>query len=500
MTNENKKILIFDTTLRDGEQAPGCTMNVGEKVEFALQLEKLGVDIVEAGFAVSSPKDFESVKAVAAVLKNTIVASLARATKGDVDAAYEALKEAAHPRIHVFIATSELHMEAKLNMTREQVIKAIAESVAYAKTLCSDVEFSAEDASRSDKDFLCLALQTAARAGASTVNIPDTVGYATPGEMAELVTYMRSQLPENTAISVHCHDDLGQGVACTLAAIKAGASQVECTINGIGERAGNAAMEEIVMSLHTRADYYNATTGINTRQIYRTAKLLSTITGIAVPPNKAIVGANAFAHESGIHQHGVMQNRMTYEIISPSDIGIPQNRMVIGKHSGKHAFLDRLETLGYFLSVEDIDKAFASFKELADKKKNVTDKDLEALVSHNATQHHKAFKYIGFVINSGSTITSTANVKLFVEDEEIEKVATGDGPVDACFKAIDKIVKCNVHLENYTIQSVTEGMDALGEVVVKIKFGESTITGRGLSTDIIEASIKAYLNAINKLN
>ncbi|MFZ2537910.1 MAG: 2-isopropylmalate synthase, partial [Oscillospiraceae bacterium] len=387
------------------------------------------------------------------------------------------------------------------NMTREQVVSAIADSVSYAKTLCADVEFSAEDASRSDKGFLSLAYNTAVRAGANVINIPDTVGYATPNEMFELVSYIKANLPKGkeVEISVHCHDDLGLGTACSLATLKAGATQVECTVNGIGERAGNASLEEIVMGIYTRSDYYNATTNINTKQLYRTSKLLSTITGITVPPNKAIVGANAFAHESGIHQHGVMQERTTYEVISPEDIGIPQNKMVLGKHSGKHAFKDRIVTLGYYLSDSDFEKAFHEFKILADKKKNVTDNDIEALVSHNAVEHHKAYEYIGFVINSGNTITSTANVKLSVEGQVVEKVATGDGPVDACFKAIDKIVKLNVNLENYTIQSVTEGVDALGEVSVKISTDGKFIMGRGLSTDIIEASIKAYLNAINKI-
>lgn len=495
-----KKIKIFDTTLRDGEQAPGCTMNLHEKLELALALEKLQVDVIEAGFPISSSRDFEAVKAISAVIKKSCVAALARATKGDVDSAYEALKEAALPRIHVFIATSELHMKAKLNMTRQEVLKAITQSVSYAKSLCEDVEFSAEDASRSDKDFLLLAFKAAVDAGATTVNIPDTVGYATPNEMAELVRFIKANLPKAVTISVHCHDDLGLGVACSLAAVNAGATQVECTVNGVGERAGNAALEEIVMGIHTRRDSYKANTNIITKQIYRTSKLLSTITGIAVPPNKAIVGANAFAHESGIHQHGVMQDRNTYEIMSPYEIGIPQNKMVLGKHSGKHALLERLEILGYFLSEADLEKAFVAFKALAEKKKIVTDKDIEALVSHNSDhRHQKSIEYVSFVINSGNTITSTANVKLSVEGDYVEKVATGDGPVDACFKAIDKIAKKNVTLENYTIQSVTEGMDALGEVVVKIKWENSIITGRGLSTDIIEASIKAYLNAVNKI-
>lgn len=495
-----RHVKIFDTTLRDGEQAPGCTMNLKEKVELALQLEKMGVDVIEAGFAASSPKDFEAVRAVAEKIKNATVACLARAVLGDIDAAWASLKEAVHPRIHVFIATSELHMRAKLNMSREQVLASVKESVAHAVSLCSEVEFSAEDASRSDKDFLVEVFNVAAEAGASIINIPDTVGYALPEEMANLLSYIKERVLHEVEFSVHCHDDLGQGVACSLAAIKAGANQVECTVNGIGERAGNAALEEIVMALHTRKDYFDGETKLNTKQIYRTSKLLSTIIGIAVPPNKAIVGANAFAHESGIHQHGVLKERSTYEIMSSADIGIPQSRMILGKHSGKHAFRDRLTTLGYFLTDIELTKSFAEFKVLADKKKIITDRDIEALVSHAASQSHKAYQYISFVINSGNTITSTANVKLSCGDgDERERVATGDGPVDACFKAIDKIVKLDAHLENYTIQSVTEGMDALGEVVVKIKAGSNSITGRGLSTDIIEASIKAYLNALNKV-
>lgn len=495
-----KTIKIFDTTLRDGEQSPGCSMNVKEKIELARQLEKLGVDIIEAGFAVSSQEDFEAISAVSKIAEKSIVTSLSRLVKKDIDCAYEALKEAKYPRIHLFIATSDIHLKYKLKMTREDVLSAVSEHVAYAKTLVKDIEFSAEDASRSDRSFLAEVFQTAVKAGANVINIPDTVGYATPQEMFELVSYIKEAINDDSVeISVHCHNDLGLAAACSMASIRAGATQVECTMNGIGERAGNTALEEVVMGINTRKDYYQAITNIQTRQIYRTAKLLSTITGVAIPPNKAIIGANAFAHESGIHQHGVMQKRDTYEIISPEEIGIPQNKMVLGKHSGKHAFGDRLITLGYLLSEEELQKAFESFKALCDKKKTVTDKDIEALVSHNATQLHKSYEYISFVINSGNTITSTANVKLSVDGEAIEKVATGDGPVDACFKAINKIVKLNVRLDNYTIQSVTEGVDALGEVVVRVRSPKGVITGRGLSTDIIEASIKAYLNAINKL-
>lgn len=476
-------------------------MNVHEKLKLARQLETLGVDVIEAGFAISSPEDFEAVRSISKEMKHTSVASLARLRKEDIDRAWEALSEAKSPRIHLFIATSDIHLKHKLNMSREEVLSAIGEYVAYAKSLCSDIEFSCEDASRSEKEFLLSAIQTAVNAGANVINIPDTVGYAIPAEMYELVKYIKDNLKstDEVELSVHCHNDLGMATACSLASVLGGATQIECTVNGIGERAGNAPLEEIVMGLHTRSDYYNAVTAVNTRQIYRTSKLLSTITGVAVPPNKAIVGANAFAHESGIHQHGVMKERATYEIMSPEIIGIPQNKMVLGKHSGRHAFLERIETLGYRLNDEDLDKAFESFKQLTEKKKNITDRDIEALISHTAAQSHKAVKYISYVINSGNTITSTAVVKLSVEGEIKEKVATGEGPIDACFKAIDKIVKQNISLENYTIQSVTEGVDALGEVSVQIKKGDTTVIGRGLSTDIIESSVKAYLNAINKI-
>lgn len=495
-----KTIKIFDTTLRDGEQSPGCSMDINQKLEIAIQLEKLGVDIIEAGFPIASNKDFEAIKAISEILKCTKIAALARLAKLDIDSAYEALAMAKNRRLHVFIATSNLHMECKLRKTKEQVIEDIEKFVTYGKTLFDDIEFSCEDASRSDREFLAVAVKTAVKFGATTINIPDTVGYSTPEEMYDLIKFIKATISnDKICISAHCHDDLGLGVACSLAAIRAGATQIECTVNGIGERAGNASLEEIVMGLRTRPDYYHCDSNINTKQIYRTSRLLTTITGIAVPPNKAIVGANAFAHESGIHQHGMLQNSETYEILTPESVGIPQNRMVLGKHSGKHAFNDRLETLGYILDERQFLKVYDLFKNLCDKKNNITDKDIEAIMSDSQIKLNHTFSYIGFVINSGNTITSTANVKLLIDENEIEEVATGDGPVDACFKAIDKIVKCDVHLENYTIQSVTDGVDALGEVVVKVKTVYGVITGRGLSTDIIEASIKAYLNAINKL-
>lgn len=496
-----RHIRIFDTTLRDGEQAPGCSMNPKEKLEMARQLARLGVDVIEAGFPIASPDDFQSVKMVADEITSCQIAGLCRAKKEDIDCAYEALKGHPNPLIHIFLATSDIHLADKLKITRDEALALVKESVAYAKSLCKEVEFSAEDASRSDRDFLAEVFVAAYKAGATILNIPDTVGYAMPEEMKELVTFIKSKLPDDSGVilSVHCHDDLGLGPANSVAGVLGGADQVECTVNGIGERAGNAALEEIVMTLRTRKDFFGADTKIDTRQIYRTSKLLSTVTGLAVPPNKAIVGDNAFAHESGIHQHGVMNNRLTYEIISPEEVGIYQNRMVLGKHSGKHAFLERLEQLGYQKIPEDLlARSFEQFKVLADRKKVITDRDIEALISSDRYQIAETYQLESFVVNSGTVISATAVVKLIKDGESYEHVARGSGPIDAAFKAIDRIVKQSFPLQNYSIQSVTEGEDALGEVVVKIMKGDEAITGRGLSTDILEASIKAYLNAINK--
>ena len=495
-------IKIFDTTLRDGEQAPGFSMNLAEKLKVAKQLETLGVDIIEAGFAVSSPGDFESVQAIANTVKNCKVASLSRMVKKDIDASYEALRGAAAPRIHTFIATSPLHMEYKLKMSPEQVLARIDEMVRYACSLIPDVEFSAEDASRTPHDFLATAVSAAIRAGASVVNIPDTVGYATPQEMFEMIDYLKKNVPDidKVDISVHCHDDLGMSVANSLAAVRAGATQIECTINGIGERAGNAALEEVIMALHTRSQYFGATCNIDTTQLYRASRLLSTITGSVIPSNKAIVGKNAFAHESGIHQHGVLANRLTYEIMTPQSIGLPTNVMVLGKHSGKHAFEDRLKELGYSLSPEELEAAFVEFKALCDKKKEVTDSDIEALVEHKSSAVPQFYKLERFVVNSGNTINSTAIVKLVDAENQVhEQVALGDGPVDAAYKAIEQIAGIPLALSDYRINSVSDGEDALGEVTVKVENEGRSVRGRGLSTDVIESSILAYVNAINKL-
>lgn len=501
-----KRIKIFDTTLRDGEQSPGCSMNLSEKIEMAKQLEALGVDVIEAGFAIASPMDFKSVQAISAAVKNCTVASLARCTKGDIDAAWGAVKDARHPRIHVFIATSDIHMEYKLQMTREQVLQRITEMVSYAKSFCQDIEFSAEDASRSEPAFLAQCYSNAVAAGATTLNVPDTVGYSTPQEMGELIRYLKEHVVgvENTDISVHCHDDLGMAVANTLACVQEGATQVECTVNGIGERAGNASLEEVVMAIHTRKDFYQAETGINTRQIYRSSKLLSNITGVPIPPSKAIVGANAFAHESGIHQHGVIANAQTYEIMNSADVGIPRNTMVLGKHSGKHALREKLVSMGYDLDEQEMDQVFSRFKDLADKKKNLTSADIEALVLHRRNTvinaSGTACQLVGHVVNAGAGVPNTSCVRLQKDGQVMEEVAIGSGPLDASFKAINRMLGMDVRLESFSLNAVTDGEDAIGEAVVKLESPNGdTFTGTGLSTDIIESSIRAYVNGINKM-
>ncbi|HAN43822.1 MAG TPA: 2-isopropylmalate synthase [Ruminococcaceae bacterium] len=498
----DRKIKIFDTTLRDGEQSPGCSMNLEEKIEVARQLEKLRVDVIEAGFAISSKGDFESVAAIAKAVKDCSVASLARAVEKDIDAAYEAVKFAVAPRIHTFISTSPVHMQYKLRMTPEQVIEKTAAMVAYAKKYLSDIEFSAEDAMRSQPEFLAKVVETAINAGATVVNIPDTVGFVTPAEMYEMITYLKNNVPNigKAEISVHCHNDLGMAVANSLEAVKAGAAQVECTINGIGERAGNAALEEVVMALKTRKPYFNVDCRIDTTQIYRTSRLVYNIIGVTAPINKSIVGANAFAHESGIHQHGVLAEKSTYEIMTPESVGLNKNTMVLGKHSGRHGFEERLNELGYSFSQAEINSFFEKFKELCDKKKTISDNDIEAIVNSTITEKAGAFKLEQFDVHASNTNTASCVIKLMRDDVSMQEVALGDGPIDAAYNAIDKIVKAAEHtLEAYSIHSVSEGKDALGEVIVKLKCGDKMITGRGLSTDIIESSILAYINGINKI-
>lgn len=498
-----RKIKIFDTTLRDGEQSPGCTMNLAEKLEMAAELDKLGVDVIEAGFAICSDDDFNAIREVSKVVENAKLVSLARCNKKDIDRAYEALAEAKHPMLHTFIATSDIHLKHKLEMTREQVLETIKESVSYAKTKFEFIEFSAEDASRSDKDFLVQAYSAAIENGATTINVPDTVGYTTPLEMAELIKYLKANVKgiDNVDISVHCHDDLGLSTANSLSAVLAGATQVECTINGIGERAGNTSLEEVVMGLKTRKDFYNAYTDVNTKRIYKISKLLSTISGMVVAPNKAIVGANAFAHEAGIHQHGVLKERSTYEIMNVEDIGIPQNKMVLGKHSGKHAFKDRIESLGYDINDKALEEAFIKFKNLADKKKIVTDTDIEALlIGNNASVENPMYTLKSFMVNDSNSISSFASVSILDNKENIvEAIGKGNGPIDAAFGAIDSLTSNRAKLVNYSIQAITEGEDALGEVIVRLSSDDKTVIGRAVSTDIIEASLMAYINGLNKL-
>jgi 2-isopropylmalate synthase len=497
-----RKITIFDTTLRDGEQAPGCSMNPQEKLEVARRLEKLGVDVMEAGFPASSPGDLESVKTIAGIIKNCTVAGLCRALEKDIDAAREALVHAVSPRLHVFLATSPIHMEYKLKMTPDQVLEQAAASVRYAKQFCSDVEFSAEDAFRSDPGFVCRVFGAAIEAGALTVNFPDTVGYAMPGEFGERIRYIKEHTPhiEKAGLSVHCHNDLGLAAANSLAAIQNGADQVECTINGIGERAGNASLEEIVMTLRVRRNYFKADTGIDTTQIYTASRLVTQVTGVKVQPNKAIVGENAFAHEAGIHQHGVLANRATYEIMTPESVGISRNQMVLGKHSGRHAFEDRLKDLGFTLDPGTLEGIFAEFKNLADKKKVVSDRDIEALVMDAAGSVPETWKLDHWAVHTGSALGATGTIRLQHKDGQFSKeVSMGDGPIDSIFKAINQIVGKEPELELYEIGAITGGSASQGETMVKIAWDDRHYNGRGLSTDVVESSIKAYIAAINAM-
>ena len=495
------RIKIFDTTLRDGEQSPGCSMNLAEKLQVASQLERLGVDIIEAGFAISSPGDFESVKSIAELVKNCSVASLSRALEKDIDCAWDAVKNAADPRIHTFIATSPVHMEYKLKMTPEQVIERTAAMVKYASKYTSNIEFSCEDAMRSDPDFLVRVCDAAIKNGAKVLNIPDTVGYTTPNEMRAMIEYLIKNVPDSDKVefSVHCHNDLGMAVANALGGVLGGALQIECTVNGLGERAGNTSLEEVVMAMNTRPDLYGELPRIDTKQIYRTSKLVYNIIGQSAPNNKPIVGANAFAHESGIHQHGVLANKSTYEIMTPESVGIQKNQMVLGKHSGKHAFSERLKELGYELTDDQIVDAFTKFKELCDKKKTVTDGDIEALVTNTEIVDGK-YKLVSFDVKTMGKVGVCSSICLKHEDEFVEQKSLGDGAIDSLYAAIDKIVQPPEHvLDKFNISAVSEGQDTLGEVTLKLNSQGKTYSGRGLSTDIIEAGIMAYLNAINKL-
>ncbi len=497
------KLIIFDTTLRDGEQSPGASMTRDEKVRIAKALERMRVDVIEAGFPVASPGDFESVQAVAEAVKDSRVCALARALDKDIDRAGEALRGANAARIHTFIATSPIHMQMKLRMSPDQVVEQAVKAVKRARQYVDDVEFSPEDAGRSEVDFLCRVIEAVINAGARTVNIPDTVGYNLPHQFGSLIRTLRERVPnaDKVVFSVHCHNDLGLAVANSLSAVLNGARQVECTINGLGERAGNAALEEIVMAVHTRQDIFSCKTDIDTTQIVACSRLVSGITGFAVQPNKAIVGANAFAHESGIHQDGVLKSRETYEIMRAQDVGWAANRMVLGKHSGRNAFRTRLQEIGITLgSDEDVNAAFARFKELADKKHEIYDEDLQALVTDaNLAAENERIKLMYLKASSETGEMPTADVTLWIDGEEKKATSRGDGPVDAVFKAIELLVASGTQLTLYSVNAITSGTDSQGEVTVRVEKGGRIVNGQGADTDIVIASAKAYINGLNKI-
>jgi 2-isopropylmalate synthase len=500
-STDPNRVKIFDTTLRDGEQSPGCSMNLEEKLRVARALEELGVDIIEAGFPIASNGDFEAVREIAGVIKNSSVCGLARAHPRDIDRAWEALKGAARPRIHTFLSTSPLHMKYKLQMEPAAVHQAVIDSVTYARNLCDDVEFSPEDGSRTEHDFLCRVIESAIKAGATTINIPDTVGYAIPDEFAALIAMLFERVPniDKAVVSVHCHNDLGLGVANSLAAVSAGARQVECTINGIGERAGNAALEEIVMALRTRHDHMPYVTGIDTQVITKASRLVSAITGFNVQPNKAIVGANAFAHESGIHQDGMLKNAATYEIMTPESVGLHRSTLVMGKHSGRHAFKEKLKELGFDLADNQVEDTFHRFKDLADRKKEVFDEDLVALVDDTIGRDNDRVKFISLQVMAGSRGPQVADLELEVDGERKGSLARGNGPVDAVFNAIQQLFPHTASLELYQVHAVTTGTDAQAEVTVRLSEDGKTANGQGADVDTLVASAKAYVHALNKL-
>jgi 2-isopropylmalate synthase len=496
------KVVIFDTTLRDGEQAAGTSLNSRDKLDIARNLERLGVDIIEAGFPVSSQGDFEAVSLIATEIKGSSICALAHANAEAIDRAWEAIKKAKRPCIHVFLSTSDIHMFHQLKKSRNEIFDQATTMVARAKKYCNDIEFSPMDASRSDPAFIYQILEACIEAGATSVNIPDTVGYAIPAEWGKFIAGIVKNVPniKKARISTHCHNDLGMAVANSLAAVLSGARQVECTINGIGERAGNAAMEEIVMAIKTRADFFNLSTNVDTTQFYKISKLVSELTGFVVQPNKAIIGANAFRHMSGIHQDGVIKRAVTYEIMDPKSVGIPASSLVLGKLSGRHAFKERLVELGYILNDEAVNKAFTAFKELADKKREVTDRDIESLIAEEIRTTTEDYHLDHVAVSCGDHSIPTATVRLVTPDGKIKAdAALGTGPVDAIYKAINRIVKVSNVLSEYTVNSVTEGIDAIGEVLIRIESDGVTYTGRGADTDIMVASAKAYMNALNRL-
>jgi len=494
-------VKIFDTTLRDGEQSPGATMNVAEKVRIAEQLEKLNVDIIEAGFPISSEGDFDAVKAISRAIRRSEVAALARTNPKDIDRAWEAVKVAKSPRLHIFISTSDIHLKYQLKKSRREVIRIAAGSVAKARRYTPNIEFSPMDATRTDIEFLIAVCEAAIQAGATTINIPDTVGYAIPSEFGNFLRAFRHRVRgvEKVTLGVHCHNDLGLAVANSLAAIQNGARQVECTINGIGERAGNTSLEEVVMALRTRGDLLQFHTRINPEHIYTTSRLVSKITGMAVQPNKAVVGANAFAHESGIHQDGILKEKLTYEIMTPESVGIPKSVIVLGKLSGRHAFSERLRELGYRLSQTDLERAFNRFKQLADKKREIYDEDIESIVVEEILRMPRRFKLIYINVVAGNVTVPTATVQMEVDGKLLQEAGFGDGPVDATFKTIKKITRTKSKLLQFAINAITSGTEAQGEVTVKLEEKDNTVIGQGADTDVIVASAKAYINALNKM-
>lgn len=501
MKKDKNRVYIFDTTLRDGEQSPGYSMNTEEKLLLARQLERLGVDIIEAGFPIASEGDFDAVKQIAREIKKSQVAGLARANKTDIDRAWQAVKGAVHPRIHTFISSSDIHLKYQLKKSREQVLKEAVAAVKLAKTYTDNVEFSPMDATRSDKDYLVEMVSAVIDAGATTVNIPDTVGYAIPEEFGKLIAYLFANVKNmgDTIIATHCHNDLGLAVSNSLAGIRNGARQVECTINGIGERAGNTAMEEVVMALQTRKDLFGLHTKINTEQIYKTSRLLTQITGISVQPNKAIVGANAFAHESGIHQDGLIKEKITYEIMTPQSVGISDTHIVLGKHSGRNAISHHLKKMGYILNEEQLNKVAARVKDLADVKKDIYDEDLEAILSEEIYRGEDKYTLVYLNVVSGNVAIPTATMEIQVGEEIVRKAGFGNGPVDATFAAIRNITQTNYPLMKYIVNAITGGSDAQGEVTVQLKYNEHSVVGRGAHPDVIVASAKAYINALNRL-
>ena len=497
-----ERIIIFDTTMRDGEQSPGASMNLSEKLRIAEVLEGMGVDVIEAGFPIASEGDFEAVNEIAKVVKDSGVCGLARAGKADIERAAEAVKPAARPRIHTFISTSPLHMKYKLQMEPDDVYQAVIDSVTHARNFTDDVEWSCEDGSRTEHDFMCRCVEAAIDAGAATINIPDTVGYALPDEFAAIITMLRDRVPnmDKAILSVHCHNDLGLAVANSLAAVKAGARQIECTINGLGERAGNAAMEEIVMALRTRADLMPYTPRIVTENITKASRLVSTVTGFTVQPNKAIVGANAFAHESGIHQDGMLKNARTYEIMTPESVGLTESKLVLGKHSGRHAFREKLKEMGYDIGDNAMEDAFKRFKDLADLKKDVFDEDIIALVDETVVRTNDRIKLASLEVLCGTVHTPPkADLSLDIDGEVKSAQSTGDGPIDAVFKAIKALTGENPHLQLYQVHAVTEGTEAQAEVTVRLEEKGKTVNGQSADTDTVVASAKAYINALNKL-